>query len=42
VRIRALGCFATIDVWRVPHDMHASSYSDIFRQLDERKRELPG
>lgn len=42
VRIRALGCFATIDVWRVPHDMQASSYSDIFRQLDERKRELPG
>jgi hypothetical protein len=42
VRIRALGCFATVDVWRVPHDMQDSSYSDIFRQLDERKRELPG
>ena len=42
VRIHALGCFATVDVWRVPHDMQASSYGDIFRQLDERKRELPG
>ena len=41
VRIRALGCFATVDVWRVPHDMQDSSYSDIFRQLDERRRELP-
>jgi hypothetical protein len=42
VRIRAFGCFATVDVWRVPHEMQGSSYSDIFRQLDERKRELSG
>jgi hypothetical protein len=28
-------------VWRVPHDMHASSYSDIFRVLEGRHRQLP-
>jgi Domain of unknown function (DUF1707)/Cell wall-active antibiotics response 4TMS YvqF len=42
VHIRALGCFATVDVWRVPHDMQSSSYSDIFRQLEARPRQLPG
>jgi hypothetical protein len=26
---------------RVPHDMHGSSYSDIFRQLEDRQRQLP-
>jgi hypothetical protein len=31
----------TVDVWRVPHDMQGSSYSDIFRQLEDRRRELP-
>lgn len=41
VHVRAFGCFATVDVWRVPHDMHGG-YSDIFRQLEERQRELPG
>jgi hypothetical protein len=25
----------------VPHDMHASSYSDIFRVLEGRHRQLP-
>lgn len=40
VHVRALGCFATVDVWRVPHDMQGSSYSDIFRQLHPRRREL--
>ena len=42
VHIRALGWFATVDVWRVPHEMQNCSYSAIFRQLDERKRGLPG
>src|SRR5712692_7800830 len=40
VHVRALGCFGTVDVWRVPHDMHGS-YGDIFRQLEERQRQLP-
>ncbi len=40
VHVKALGCFATVDVWRVPHDMHGSSYSEIFRQLDGRRRQL--
>jgi hypothetical protein len=26
----------------VPHDMRGSSYSDIFRELDDRRRQLPG
>jgi hypothetical protein len=30
-----------VDVWRVPHDMRGS-YGEIFRQLEERQRELPG
>lgn len=41
VRVRVLGCFGTLDVWRVPHDMRGS-YSEIFRQLKERQRQLPG
>jgi hypothetical protein len=41
VQVRVVGFFGTVDVWRVPHDMHGS-YSDIFRQLEERQRQLPG
>ncbi|MGI8446353.1 MAG: DUF1707 SHOCT-like domain-containing protein [Streptosporangiaceae bacterium] len=41
VRVRVLGWFGTVDVWRVPHDMRGS-YSEIFRQLKERQRQLPG
>lgn len=41
VQVRVLGCFATVDVWRVPHDMRGS-YSEIFHQLEERQRQLPG
>jgi hypothetical protein len=41
VHIRVLGFAGTIDVWRVPHDMHGSSYSDIFHQLEDRQRQLP-
>ena len=41
VRVRVLGCFGTVDVWRVPHDMRGS-YSEIFRQLQERQRQLHG
>ena len=41
VRVRVLGFAGTIDVWRVPHDMRGSSYSDIFRELDDRRHQLP-
>ncbi len=41
VRVRVFGCFGTVDVWRVPRDMRGS-YSEIFRQLEERQRQLPG
>jgi hypothetical protein len=40
VSIRVLGA-GTIDVWRVPRDMHDASYDDIMRRLEARK-ELPG
>ena len=40
VHVRVIGCFGTVDVWRVPHDMHGS-YSEIFRQLEDRQRQLP-
>jgi Domain of unknown function (DUF1707)/Cell wall-active antibiotics response 4TMS YvqF len=40
IRVRALGCCGTVDVWRVPHDMRGG-YGDIFRQLEERQRQLP-
>lgn len=39
IHIRVLGLTGTVDVWRVPHDMNTSSYSDIFRRL--RQRQLP-
>lgn len=42
VQVRVLGFGGTIDVWRVPSDMHASSYRDIFRGLKGRGHELPG
>jgi DUF1707 SHOCT-like domain/Cell wall-active antibiotics response LiaF, C-terminal len=41
IHVRAVGCFATVDVWRVPHNARGS-YSDIFRQVKERERQLPG
>jgi hypothetical protein len=42
VHVRVLGLAGTVDVWRVPQDMQGSSYSEIFRQLEDRRRELPG
>jgi hypothetical protein len=42
IHVRALGFAGTIDVWRVPQDMRDASYSDIFRQLQDRPRQLPG
>jgi len=40
IRVRAVGCFATVDVWRVPSDVQGS-YSDIIRRTKERQRQLP-
>jgi Domain of unknown function (DUF1707)/Cell wall-active antibiotics response 4TMS YvqF len=41
VHVRVLGIAGTIDVWRVPQEMRGASYSDIFRQLQGRQRQLP-
>ena len=35
IHVRAVGFAGTIDVWRVPHDMRRSSYSDIFHALED-------
>jgi Domain of unknown function (DUF1707)/Cell wall-active antibiotics response 4TMS YvqF len=40
IHVRAVGCFATVDVWRVPHDAQGS-YADIIRQTRARERQLP-
>jgi hypothetical protein len=40
IHVRAVGCFATIDVWRVPHGMRGS-YGELVRRLQEYQRELP-
>jgi len=37
---RTLGCFGTIDVWRVPHEMRGT-YREMIRQLKEQQRQLP-
>lgn len=41
VHVCVLGFAGTVDVWRVPHDMRQSSYRDIFRELEDRRGELP-
>jgi Domain of unknown function (DUF1707)/Cell wall-active antibiotics response 4TMS YvqF len=40
IHVRALSLFGTVDVWRVPADMKGG-YGEIFRQLQERQRQLP-
>jgi Domain of unknown function (DUF1707) len=40
LHVRTLGVFGTVDIWRVPEDMRGS-YSQIFRRLKKRQRELP-
>ena len=42
VHVQVLGVAGTIDVWRVPRELRGASYRDIFRQLEDRRRELPG
>lgn len=41
IHVHVVGFAGTIDVWRVPRDMHDSSYRDIFSRLHPR-RQLPG
>jgi hypothetical protein len=40
VHVRALSLFGTVDVWRVPAEMKGG-YGEIFRQLQDRQRQLP-
>jgi Domain of unknown function (DUF1707)/Cell wall-active antibiotics response 4TMS YvqF len=40
IRIRAAGCCATVDVWRVPSDA-PGTYGDIIRRTKESERQLP-
>ncbi len=40
VHVRAVSLFGTVDVWRVPADMKGG-YGEIFRQLQDRERQLP-
>ncbi len=40
VHVRALSLFGTVDVWRVPADFKGG-YGEIFRQLQDRQRQLP-
>jgi Domain of unknown function (DUF1707)/Cell wall-active antibiotics response 4TMS YvqF len=41
IHVRVLGFAGTIDVWRVPRDMRGSSYRQILRALNDRRRQLP-
>jgi hypothetical protein len=40
ISVRVISLLGTVDVWRVPPDM-PGDYGEIFRQLQERQRELP-
>lgn len=40
VHVRALSLFGTVDVWRVPADFKGG-YGEVFRQLQDRQRQLP-
>jgi Domain of unknown function (DUF1707)/Cell wall-active antibiotics response 4TMS YvqF len=40
IHVRVLGWFATVDVWRVPHQMRGS-YSELIDRLREQQRQLP-
>ena len=37
VHVRVLGFAGTVDIWRVPHDLHGGSFRDIFRRLHPRR-----
>jgi hypothetical protein len=40
IHVRTLGCFGTIDVWRVAPQM-GGSYGEILHQVQEQQRQLP-
>ncbi|HEX4094471.1 MAG TPA: DUF1707 domain-containing protein [Trebonia sp.] len=40
VHVRVIGFAGTIDVWRVPRDLRDSSYREIVRTLNDRRRQL--
>ncbi|MGH9171612.1 MAG: DUF1707 SHOCT-like domain-containing protein [Acidimicrobiales bacterium] len=40
VHVWVFGCFATADIWHVPHDVRGS-YKKIIRQVERRERHLP-
>lgn len=40
IHVRTLGCFSTIDVWRVAPQMRGS-YGEILHQVQEQQRQLP-
>jgi hypothetical protein len=40
LQVRILGFAGTIDVWRVPRDLRGSSYREILRTLNSRRRQL--
>lgn len=40
IHVRVLGFAGTIDVWRVPRDMRGSTYGQILRMLDNRRRRI--
>jgi len=41
IHVRVIGFAGTIDVWRVPPDLAGSSYREILRTLNNRRRQLP-
>jgi hypothetical protein len=42
IHVRVVGFAGTIDVWRVPRALRGSSYRQILRTLNDRRRPLPG
>ena len=41
IHVRVIGFAGTVDVWRVPRDLHDSSYRDILRTMHPRLRPPP-
>jgi hypothetical protein len=41
IRVRMIGVFATVDVWRVPSTLRDASYRDIIKAVRNPHRELP-
>jgi hypothetical protein len=41
IHVHIVGCFATVDVWRVPHHVRGG-YDEVIDRLREEQRQLPG